>query len=64
MYKYRAAAAGDAGPDVVIDLDEQIVEPVIPPKAVAWFMGRSLKGLIIAPIGRIFAPGVSRTDTA
>jgi hypothetical protein len=35
MNEYGAAAAGDAGFGVVVDFDKQVVEPVIPPKAVA-----------------------------
>jgi hypothetical protein len=58
-----AAAAGDARPRVVIDLNKQIIQPIAPPKAVAWFIGRSREGTIIPPIGRIFTPSIGRSDT-
>ena len=64
MDEYGAAAAGHSGLRVVVNLDKQVVEAVVAPKAVAWFTGRPLKGSIIAPVGRIFAPGIGGTDAA
>lgn len=64
MNKDRAAKAGNAGPGIVVDLDEQVIEPVIAPKPVAWFIGRPDEGAIVAPVARILAPGVRGTDAA
>ena len=60
--EYRAAAAGDAGPGIVVDLDDQVVEPVVTAEPVAWFIGRAPERPVIAPIRRVLAPGVVRRD--
>ena len=57
MQKHRAAAAGHPRAGIVVDLDDEIVEMVIPPQPVAWFSGRAAEGAVIAPVGGIFAPG-------
>src|SRR5271170_5191297 len=64
MDEYGAAAAGDSGLRVVVNLDKEVIEGVVAPQAVAWFTGRPLKGSVIAPVGRIFAPGIGGTDAA
>jgi len=64
MDKHGAAATGDTGPRVVIKLEKNIVESVIAPEAVTWFIGRSSERAIVAPIGWIFTPGVGGTDPA
>jgi DNA-binding response OmpR family regulator len=60
----RAAKAGDARAGIVVDLDNEIVEVVLAAEPVAWFIGRALKGVVIAAIGRVLAPGVVRRDPA
>ena len=45
MDEHGAAAAGDARPRVVVDLDNQIVETVVAPEPVAWFIGRPAERL-------------------
>jgi hypothetical protein len=62
MDKDRAAAAGNTRPGVVVDLDKNVVEVVVPPQPVAPLLGRPPKGAVVTPIGRIFAPGISPTD--
>jgi hypothetical protein len=62
MQEYSAAATGNARPSVVVDFDNQIVEAVGAPQPVAWFIGRPVEGPVVAPIGRIFAPGVVRAN--
>ena len=62
MQENSAAATGHAGPRVVIDFDDQIVEAVGPRQAIAWFTGRPLERLVVAPIGWVFTPGVVRPD--
>jgi len=64
MDKHGAAAASHARPGVVIDFDEDVVESIIAPKPVAWFIGRPPERAVIAAVGRIFGPGVGTTDTA
>ena len=64
MDEYGAAAAGHSGLRVVVNLDKQVIDAIVAPQAVAWFTGRPLKCLIIAPVGRIFAPGIGGTDAA
>ena len=64
MNENRAAATGDPGPRVVVDLDEHVVEAVAAPKPVAWFIGRPREGAVVAPVGWVFAPGVVAADPA
>ena len=60
MDEHRAAAAGDAGPGIVVDFDDQVVEPSCRQQPVAWFIGRPPERPIIAPVRRVLAPGVDR----
>ena len=64
MDENSAAPAGNAGPRVVVDFDNEIIETVDPAQAVAWFIGRTSKWPVIAPIGWVLAPGVHRADGA
>ncbi len=64
MDKDCAAQPGNAWPGVVIDLDDDVIEPVVPPKPVAWFIGRPLKCMIVAPVVGVFAPCVGGPNTA
>src|SRR4029079_8519146 len=40
MDKARAAPTSHPRPGVVVDLDNDVVQPVLAPKPVAWFNGR------------------------
>src|SRR5262245_23211907 len=62
MQEHGAAATGNAGPYVVIDLDEVVVEPVVAPEAVAWLIGRAAEWAVVAAVGCILAPGQSGVD--
>src|ERR1700749_2833620 len=64
MDKDRAAPTSHPRPGVVIDLDNDVVEPVLAPKPVAWFNGRPAERPIVPPVLSIFAPGVGRADPA
>ena len=64
MDKDCAAATGNAWPGVVIDLDDDVIEAVVAPQPVAWFIGRPPKGTVVAPVVGVFAPCVGRTDAA
>ena len=59
MDEHGAAPAGDAGPRVVVDFDEEVVEVVVAPEPVAWFIGRAPERPVVAPVGRVLAPGVA-----
>ena len=56
MHEHCAAAAGDPRPDVVIHLDDEVVEAIVPPEPVAWFIGRPPEWAVIAAVRGIFAP--------
>jgi hypothetical protein len=64
MDKDRAAPTSHPRPGVVVDLDNDVVEPVLAPQPVAWFNGRPPERAIVPPVSRIFAPGVGRADPA
>ncbi len=44
--EYGAAAAGHARTGIVVDLDENVVEPVVPPQPVARLLAERRKGLL------------------
>jgi hypothetical protein len=62
--EHGAAATGNPGPRVVIEFEKNVVEGVVAPEAVAWFIGRPPERAVIAPISRIFTPGVGGADPA
>lgn len=62
MQEDGAAASGNAGTGVVIDLDDEIVEVIVPRQPVAAITRRARHGLIVMPVSRVFRPGVRRPD--
>jgi hypothetical protein len=62
MDEHRAAAAGNAGPRVMINLDNEIVEMILTRQAIGSRMGADLDGLIVMAIGGVFTPAVRRSD--
>ncbi len=48
----------------MIEFEKNVVEGVVAPEVVAWFIGRPPKRAVIAPIGRIFTPCVGGADPA
>ena len=58
MDKDGAAAARDARPGVVVDLNDEIVEIVFARESVGTRIGRHFDRLIVVTIGRIFAPAI------
>ena len=46
----------------MIDLDDQVVETVVPAQPIAWFIGRLTEGAVIAAVRGILAPGIVATD--
>ncbi len=64
MDEHGTAAARDPRPGIVIKLKEKVIKGVVAPEAVAWFIGRPPEHAVIAPIGRIFTPGVGGADPA
>ena len=47
----------------MVDFNNDIVEIVGSPQAVAWFIGRPVERPVVAPIMWVFAPGVGRPDS-
>src|SRR5258705_13550071 len=64
MKKSRAAAAGDAGGVVVVDLDDKIVEMIVALERVTALVAIPPHRLIVVAALRIFAPGVFGPDGA
>jgi hypothetical protein len=62
MQEYSAAATSDAWPRILVDFDDEIVEAVGSQQPVAWFIGRPAEWPVVAPIGRVFTPGIVRPD--
>jgi len=62
MDEDRTAAAGDPWPGVVINLDDQIVQPILAPKPIAWFSGRPPKRTIVAAVFGILAPRIGAAN--
>jgi hypothetical protein len=48
----------------MVDFHNEVVKAVGSAQAVAWFIGRPAKSSIVAPIPRVFAPGIIRPDPA
>ena len=57
MHEHGAASARHAGAGVVVDLDDEIVEVVGSPEAIAAVARRASKRVVIPPVGGILAPG-------
>ena len=64
MKEYRTAAAGDARGGVVINLDDEIIEMIVPREPVAAILATELDRLIVVAARQVFAPGVLATDGA
>src|SRR5262245_30324133 len=62
MQEYGAAPAGNPRPRVVIDFDDQVVQMVVTPEAVARLIGRATERTIVAAVTGIFAPGHGGID--
>ena len=58
MNEDRTAKPSDSRTGIVVDLDNQVVEAVLAPQPVAWFIGRAPEGPVVAAVAWIFAPGV------
>jgi len=57
MHEHGAASACHPRAGVVVDLNDEIVEVVGSPEAVAAVAGRASKRAVIPPVGGILAPG-------
>src|SRR5690348_12750884 len=62
MNEDSTAVAGDPRTRVMVDLDEEIIEPVGALEPVAWFIGRPPERPVVAPVFGIFTPGIVRRD--
>ena len=57
MKEDGAAMASNARTPIVIDFDDQVVEAILAPEPVPWFIGRQPKRSIVAAVSRILTPG-------
>jgi len=62
MHEHGTAPASFSRPGVVVDLDEKVVERIVPPEPVSWLPGGPAKWAVVAPVGRILTPGHLRSD--
>jgi hypothetical protein len=62
--EHGAAAAGDARAAVVVDLDEEVVKPIVAPEPVASVIGRPPEWPVISAVSGIFAPSQIGCDTS
>jgi hypothetical protein len=60
MDEYGAATPGDPRPPIVVELHDEVVEVIAAPEPVGAFFG--LDRTVVAAVGRVFAPGVTRSD--
>ena len=63
MHEHGAAAAGDARPRVVVELDDVVVEMIGAREPVAFAFLRDMDRLIIVPVVGVLAPAVAETDS-
>jgi hypothetical protein len=64
MNEDRAAAPRHAWERIVVEFDDEIVEAVVPSQPITWFSGRPPKGLVIAAVRWVLAPGIVGPDPA
>jgi len=62
MQEHGTASSGNPRTGVVVNLDNEVVQPVVAPQAVAWFIGRALERAIIAAVAGVLAPGHEGID--
>lgn len=48
----------------MINFDNEIIEVIAAAEPVAWFIGRSPEGAVVAAVGWVLAPSVGRADAA
>jgi hypothetical protein len=57
VQEHGAATSRDPRPGIVVYLDQDVVQPVVPPQPVAWFIGRPSEWPVVAAVAGILAPG-------
>src|SRR5262245_59840362 len=62
VQEYGTAALSHPRAPIVVDLDDEVVEPVLAPQAIAWFIGRAAERTVIPAVRRVLAPGEVRAD--
>ena len=62
MQKNGAAAAGYPRTNVVVDLDDEVVEMIVPPEPVARLIRRAAERPVVTAVAGIFRPGDIRGD--
>lgn len=61
--KDGATTAAHPGPGIVVELDNEVVEQVLPRQPVRFAARRYFDRLIVMPVTRVFAPAVVMPDT-
>ncbi len=64
MQKHGAATSSDSRGGVVVNLDNEIVQVVVAPEAIAAAIAPEFYVLIVVPVGGVLAPRILRTDRA
>src|ERR1043166_1720263 len=64
MDEYGAAASTHQRPTVVVDLDDEVVEPIVAPQAVAGLAVGEPNGPVVAAVRRVLAPAILMGDAA
>ena len=62
MDEHGAAAAGDARPRIVVDLHHEVIEMILSPQPIARRSFGTPNRPVIAPVGRVLAPGIRRAN--
>src|SRR6516164_6223571 len=62
VHKDGAAASGHARTGVVVDLNDEVVEMIVPPQPVAFLCQRASERTVVAAIAGALAPGQMRRD--
>src|ERR1043166_4442969 len=64
MQEHGAATPGNAGAGVVVDLDDEVVEVIFAPQAVAALAAPAPDRAIVMAVGGVFAPGILGANRA
>jgi hypothetical protein len=64
MHEDGAAAASLSGAGIVVDLDDEVVEGIVPPEPVAALRGWPTEWAVVAPVARVLTPGNLGSDAS
>jgi hypothetical protein len=60
--EHGATAASDPRPGIVVNLHDEVVEMILPPQPIARRSIGTPNRPVVAPVGRVLAPGVRRAN--